>query len=324
MERGLVEQSDVSFAAYYEVMAGPLHGVSLIRALTSLVKLMVGVVQSFGILLRRRPNVTLLTGGWANVPLALVMWLLRVPSVIYLPDIEPGLTIRFLQRFARKVAITVPDSAQYFRDGQAVVTGYPLRQRMLRATRDEGLNHFGLDSTRKTLLVTGGSQGARNINIAIIENLTQLLDCGLQIIHLTGTGDWERARQQAASLGELSHYHPLPYCHEMGLALAAADIVVCRSGASILGEQTFFGLAAILVPYPYAWRYQKVNADWLESRGAGIYVADEDLTVQLVPVLKSLLDDPERLATMQARARALAQGDGADNIAQLLLDLARN
>ena len=116
--RMLVEKSGILIASYHEVMAGPLHAVNLWRAMGSIIKLIVGIVQSIILLLWRRPKSLLLTGGWANVPLAISAWLLRVPVLIYLPDIEPGLTIKVLKHFAKKIAITVPESVQYFREGQ--------------------------------------------------------------------------------------------------------------------------------------------------------------------------------------------------------------
>ena len=105
----------------------------------------------------------------------------------------------------------------------------------------------------------------------------------------------------------------------MALALASADLVVCRSGASVLGELPLFGLPSVLVPYPYAWRYQKVNADYLVERGAALLLRDEDMADQLLPTLRSLLADPARLAAMRDCAAALAQPDGAWNVARELL-----
>lgn len=322
VERPLVEQSTIPFKAYHEVMAGPVHGVNPLRAISSLLKFIVGVVQSLWLVLRYRPKAMLLTGGWANVPLAVAAWLLRTPVMVYLPDIEPGLTINVLKRFARKVAITVPDSEVYFRPGQTVVTGYPLRESVLNATREVGIAYFNLDPDRKTICVMGGSSGSRNINIALVDILPDLLAEGVQVIHITGKLDWPRVQEQVKSLDTDGRYHVFPYIHEMGLVLAAADIVVCRSGASTLGEIPYFGLAAILVPYPYAWRYQKVNADYLADRGAAIHMADERMTDDLLPALRQLLHNPAELAQYQAHAKSLSRDDGAVQLAQELMKLA--
>jgi len=282
-----------------------------------------GVMQSVKLINQHQPQSILLTGGWANVPLAIAAWLMRVPVAVYLPDIEPGRTIQLLRLFAKKVAITVDESAKYFKAGQTVVTGYPLRESVTQANRETAIEHFDLDTIRKTLLVSGGSRGARSINIALGNILPDLLRENLQIIHVTGSVDWERMREQTANLPDKAYYHPYEYLHdEMGLAFAAADLVICRSGASTLGELPAFGLPAILVPYPYAWRYQKTNADYLANRGAAIRLDDDKMDAELLTLIKDLLNQPNKLDDMQQSARVLAHDEGAQNIAQLLIELA--
>ena len=322
MERQLAAESGIAFAAYHELHAGPVHGVNPVRMLFSLIKLGIGSLQAVFKLSSRRPRVVLLTGGWANLPLALAAALWRIPIVIYLPDIEPGLTIKALQRFARRVAITAPESEQFFPRGKTVVTGYPLREDRLSATRDQAIDHFQLDPSLKTLLVFGGSRGARNINVATGSQLERLLDADLQILHITGALDWERSMAQVGELREDPRYHAFPYLHgDMGLALAAADLAVCRAGASTLAELPQFGLPAILVPYPYAWRYQKVNADYLCERGAGVRLTDEELSEKLYDTVMQLLGDEKRLAEMRAKSAALAQPGGARRLADLVLEV---
>lgn len=321
MERQLVLESALEFAAYHEILAGPLHGVNPLRALASLFKLSAGTVQSLIKLLRIRPQAILLTGGWANLPVAVSSRLLGIPIVIYLPDIEPGLAIRFLQRFARKIAVSVEASAAYFPPGKTVVTGYPLQENRLNATREKAREHFKLNAARKTLLIFGGSRGARNINIALGAHLQRLLSDGLQILHITGELDWERTMREAGELKDHPNYHAFPYLHDdMGLAFAAADLALCRAGASTLAELPLFALPAILVPYPYAWRYQKVNADYLSERGAAIRMNDEDMPAKLHEAISMLLNDEARLREMSRRSGALANPDGAAAIARLLIE----
>jgi len=321
MERELVLQSALDFDDYHEVFAGPLHGVNPLRAANSLVKLGVGSIQSLVKLLQIRPRVILLTGGWANLPVALSARALGIPIVIHLPDIEPGLTIKVLRHFAAIIAITVETSAQYFPPGKTVVTGYPLQESRLTATREKALERFTLDSARRTLLVFGGSRGARSINIALAAHLGRLLDDGAQILHITGELDWERALRAAGELADHPDYQAFPYLHDdMGLALAAADLVVCRAGASTLAELPLFGLPAILAPYPHAWRYQKVNADYLCKRGTAIQLNDEDLSAKLYESVSALLHDDARLSEMSRRSRALGERDGAAALAGLLME----
>lgn len=325
MESKLVAAAGLGFAGYHEVLAGPIHGVNPLRMGISLLKLAAGIGQSLGILRRIQPHAILLTGGWANFPVALAANLLRIPIVIYLPDIEPGLTIKVLQRLARTVAVTAAPSLSFFPDGKAVVTGYPLQTDRLCTDRDMARAQFRLDPDRKTLLVFGGSRGARSINMALGNSLGRLLAAGLQIIHITGELDWARAQQQLGELAGHPHYHAFAYLYaEMGLAFAAADLAICRAGASTLAELPAFGLPAILVPYPYAWRYQKVNADYLSQRGAAMRLDDENMQSELGDLVLELLNDEARMADLRENSRALANPDGADNVAKLLLETGRD
>jgi UDP-N-acetylglucosamine--N-acetylmuramyl-(pentapeptide) pyrophosphoryl-undecaprenol N-acetylglucosamine transferase len=322
-ERPLVKESGVEITHYDEVRAGPLHGVNPVRVLVSVVQLVIGTLQALFLVARRRPQALLLTGGWVGLPVALAAWLRRVPAMIYLPDVEPGLTIRVLRRFARRVAVTVAESTVYFQAKKVIITGYPVRQTVATASRERAIAHFGLDPRRKTLLVFGGSRGARSINNALLDILPGLLAANVQVIHVTGTLDWAQIEARQRALADSTHYHAFPYLHdEMGLALAAADLVVCRAGASVLGEFPLRGLASILVPYPHAWRYQTVNADYLADRGAAIRMDDERMAQDLLPAIRSLLDDTERLSHMRAKAAALAQPDAAQRLAVELARLA--
>ena len=324
-ERKLVDQSAIPFESYDEVQAGPLHGVKPLRALISISKLMLGTLQSLGIMLRRRPQAILLTGGWVNVPVAFGAWVTRVPIIVYLPDIEPGLTIRALRFFAKKIAITVPESAQYFHEEQTIVTGYPLRQHLLEAKRESAIAKLGLDPSRKTILVFGGSRGAQALNIALVKVLPALLDDGFQVVHITGELDWERVQSDVQQIDDQTHYHGYPYLHDaMADALVSADVIVCRAGASALGELPFFRVPSILVPYPHAWRYQKINADYLADRGAAIRMNEETLAQELLPTIRLILQDEAQYSAMQEHAEALAVDDGAEQIAAVLVRFARS
>jgi UDP-N-acetylglucosamine--N-acetylmuramyl-(pentapeptide) pyrophosphoryl-undecaprenol N-acetylglucosamine transferase len=343
--RPMVEKADLPFEHYDSVRSGPLHGVSLLKALNSLVQLTIGTAQAIALMRKRQPNVLLLTGGWVGLPIALAGRVWRIPSLIYLPDIEPGLTIKVLKFIVNKVAVTAQESQPYFRRDQMVVTGYPLRRSLLKAAQGDGRTrataHFKLDPTRKTVFVTGGSRGARSINNAVLELLPELLKLPVQVIHVTGTLDWEdisarRAALEAQYPETMAHYHAFAYLHDdMALGLAAADLVLSRAGASVLGENPLFGSAAILVPYPHAWRYQKVNADYLAERGTAVVMRDDAMAVELLPTLRELLfEKPEKLASMRKNAAALGKtsADGASgdetvtdsawNVARELLRLA--
>jgi UDP-N-acetylglucosamine--N-acetylmuramyl-(pentapeptide) pyrophosphoryl-undecaprenol N-acetylglucosamine transferase len=304
------------------IPAGGVHGVGLWRAAQNVVKLIQGCRAARRLGLRERPSALFATGGYASVPVALAAWTLRVPILVYLPDIEPGLAVRFIARLASKVAVTVEDSRSHFLDRKVVVTGYPVRSEFHGLNRAEAREALGLVQTKPVLLVMGGSRGARSINRALGEILEPVLDM-TQVIHLSGELDWAWVSGRRDRLPEMlkERYHTYPYLHEMGQALAAADLALCRSGASTLGELPFFGLPAVLVPYPYAWRYQRVNAEWLTERGAAVTLRDERLACDLLSTLQQLLMDPDRLARMTERARALSRSDAAARLGENLVTL---
>ncbi|MBI5958076.1 MAG: UDP-N-acetylglucosamine--N-acetylmuramyl-(pentapeptide) pyrophosphoryl-undecaprenol N-acetylglucosamine transferase [Chloroflexi bacterium] len=325
MARDLVGRSDIQFDSYREILSGPLHGVSRRQQIVSLIKILIGVIQALALVIRLRPGVLYLTGGWVGFPVAIACWLLRRPVVIYVPDIEPGLALKMMGRyFARTIAATVNDTALFFPGKRVIETGYPLRREVIEANRAAAIQALGLDPARKTLLIFGGSKGSRSINGTLGKIAPELLESGLQILHISGRLDWDQVQAQHAALTEAqkAHYRVFDFMPNIGQAFASADLVISRAGAATLAEYPQLGLPSILVPYPYAWRYQKVNADWLVNRGAAIRVDDERLGEELLPTIRALFDDPPRLEAMRAAALALKRPDGAENIARLLAQTA--
>ncbi len=319
MEEELVKRAGVPYRA---IPAAGVHGVGLRSLPANLVKLARGVFAARRILREFQPDALFFTGGYIAAPMAVAAR--GIPMLLYAPDIEPGLALKFLARFADAIALTAPDSKRYFpRRARLVVTGYPLRADLAEWTRARARSHFGLQDSLPALLVTGGSKGARSINAALARNLKELLTF-TQVIHISGSLDWEAAQKNALELPDdlKARYRVMPYLHEMGAALAAADLVVSRAGASTLGEYPFFGLPAILAPYPYAWRYQKVNADYLAAKNAAVVVRDEELGERLPNLTRELLADEKRLDATRAAMRSLALPNAANEIASQLARLA--
>ncbi len=333
MEKQLAEREGIPFAA---IQAGAMHGVGLRRAARGALRLAHGTLSAHRLVGAYKPDVVLLTGGFVGVPVSVAAWLRRVPSVVYLPDIEPGLALKAMARLATKVATTTEASGEFIPRAKMVVTGYPVREAFLRATREQGRARFNLPSDATVLLVVGGSTGARSINRAVVSNVGALLSAlparagSMRILHVTGTRDWPemQAAREALAADLRERYLAVPYLHEeMADAMAAADLVVCRSGASALGELPALGLPAVLVPYPHAWRYQRVNAQYLVERGAAVMIEDGQLNHPgqgLVKTVASLLADPARLSAMREASRGLAAeaGGGARKIADVVWRIA--
>lgn len=308
--------------AFRSVPAAGVHGVGLRALPGNIAKLTRGVVESRRILRDFKPDVLFFTGGFVAAPMAVAGR--NIPIVLYVPDIEPGLALKFLSNFSDVVTVTAPNSKKYFsRPERLVLTGYPLRADLSSWSREKATQHFGLDSKKPTLLITGGSKGARSINTAILNHLEELLGIA-QIIHITGNLDWPVVEKSMQNLpAELkSQYHAMPYSHEMGAALAAADLVVSRAGASTLGEYPFFGLPAVLVPYPYAWRYQKVNADYLTEQNAAVILQDDLLDDKLVLTIKDVLMNEHKREAMRDAMKKLSNPNASRMIASQLVKLA--
>ncbi len=243
--------------------------------------------------------------------------------LIYLPDLTPGWSIRLTSRIAARVAVSFPEVRQYF-GGKAVVTGYPVRPELFTTPRAQALSALGLTDELPVVLVFGGSRGAHSINQAVVDALPELVE-RCQVVHISGPHDWQWVSGLAAALppDRRSRYHPFEYLHdEMVLALAAADLVVARAGASTLGEFPALGLPSILVPYPYAGQHQDANAAYLADRGAAIVVRDSALGAELARTIRQLLDSPEQLNRMAVAARGMAHPDAASRIMEQLRDLA--
>ncbi len=332
MEAQLVSRTGIPFRT---IPAAGVHGIGLRTLPGNLWQLSRGVFASRRILREFDPDVLFFTGGYVAVPMALAGW--KVPSLLYVPDIEPGLALNTLARFADKIAVTADDSLQYFKRPERItLTGYPVRADLARWTRQAARKELALSEEGPVLLVSGGSKGARSINTAVMAALPALVEAA-QIVHITGELDWSNVQEKAKELFQAalqqsstagipairtSRYQAYPYLHEqMGAALAAADLAISRAGASTLGEYPLFGLPAVLVPYPHAWRYQKVNAGYLVQHGAAVMLEDESLLDELLPAIKDLLNQPQKLASMRAAMQQLSHPDAAAQIGGQILGL---
>lgn len=353
MERALVEREGILFRG---IETGQVRGINPMTALSNSAKMVTGVRQSLALIADFRPDVCLVTGGYVCVPVVVACRIARrkrIPVLVYLPDMMPGWAIRTLSLLAQRVAVSFPAAARYFGGkapkGKAVVTGYPVRDELLAVTgygRLEATAHRrnrlcmrqqladrlqrptlapGADGVQlPLLLVTGGSQGSRNINRTIWAALAQLLP-QMHILHLVGTRDWPLFEAEAPAAGlatELSQrYHPVAYLHEeMVLALAAADLAVARAGASTLGEFPLARLPAILVPLLSV--NQQQNAEQLAQQGAALVVDDARLGEQLAAAILGLAQDEQRRQQMEQALSTLAQPNAARAIAEELAKLA--
>ncbi|MGC9319813.1 MAG: UDP-N-acetylglucosamine--N-acetylmuramyl-(pentapeptide) pyrophosphoryl-undecaprenol N-acetylglucosamine transferase, partial [Armatimonadota bacterium] len=258
--------------------ARPLPYRLSLDTLGGLVALARSVGQSRRIIRARQPHAIFSTGGYVGAAVGMAARIAHVPLILHASDVRPDRANRLLARWAEAITAGSPEAAeQLSRD--AVVTGNPVRAEVAHATSDDAVRKLGLEPGLPTILVTGGSQGARRINTAVIDALPGLLAANdPQVVHLSGSLDYETLRQEAERLGSPERYHLIEHLPNPGPALSAADLAVTRAGAGSLAELCLHGVPMIVVPYPFAGGHQRLNAEPLAEAGAAVIVEDEQFT----------------------------------------------
>jgi len=316
LEESLLAPFNISFRS---IPGGGIHGMGAAQLVRNTIELTRGYQKAKQIIKDFSPDVIFYTGGYIGVPMAFAAR--RTPSVVFVPDIEPGLALKTIIKKAEIICVSTDLSTEYINHSKnMIVTGYPLREEIKEWNRESGRGHFGIGKSEKIILIFGGSKGARSINDALIPNINALTKDS-HIIHITGVANWEACQSMIdqESLNEPERYHPYPFMHsEMGAALASADLVVCRAGASTIGELPYFGLPAILVPYPHAWRYQRQNADYLTGAKAAVLLRDSQLQDQLLPTINQLILDEKKLDAMKMNMKNIAVDGAAARIADVI------
>ena len=284
----------------------------------------IGLLQSMWVVTTEKPDVVLGTGGYVSGPVSLAAVLLGRRVVLQEQNSVPGLTNRLLARIADQVHLSFTESRAYFaRKDNLRITGNPVRSFILGGERDVAVRHFGLVDGRPTVFVFGGSRGARRINEAAIDAMRRLRGrVDVQFILQTGREDFEEAQKRVSD--ETLPAKVMPFLREIHLAYAAADLLVCRSGAMTLAELAACGTPAILIPYPFAaHNHQEINASNLVERGAATLIPDGELTGErLAKEIAHLLSDRQLLRRMSAHARTFARLDAAERLVRSLEALA--
>ncbi len=291
-------------------------------------KIFVSIFQSLKLLLRFKPQVVVGTGGYVSGPVCAAAVMTRTPLVLQEHNSYPGVMTRMFAPFAREIHIAFDSSRKYFSkvpfagrvQHNLRLTGSPIR-RMPKIGRGEALNSFGLNPERKTLLVTGGSLGAVRLNSAVLEAVDDIISRNFQLIWQTGAVDFERIKANCQKNPERIRVEK--FLDKMEFAYSAADLVVCRGGATTIAELIYFDLPALVVPYPYAAaNHQAENARSLVESGTAVMVLESEMREKFRGELANLLDKPEQVAAMRERMRALQHPDSARVIADSVLRIA--
>ena len=288
--------------------------------------------RALGILRRARADVAVGTGGYVSIPVAMAAVMLRIPLVLHEANAIPGVANRLAGRWAAAVAVSFPGAERWFR-APVTMTGNPIRPEVATldrsAHRTEAYDHFGLEASRRTLLVFGGSQGARRINEAALGAYERWRgDERLQVLHLVGPKELPAAE---ARLGDLRLpedrvlWRLVGSTDRMDLAYSVADLVLCRAGAATLFEIASAALPAIVVPYPYATAdHQRANAQPLVDSKAVVLLLDADCTAGSVgELVDDLLWDESRLGAMSASIHEFARPQAAESLADVVRAAAR-
>lgn len=323
LESRIVPQAGIPF------LATKAHGFNRSKPwtlITSSFEIMQSALKMYRHFQRANPDVVVGFGGYVSVPVGLAARWRGIPLVVHEQNSVLGMTNAYLSRKAVAVGVTYPatiSDIQRKTHVHVVHTGNPVRKEVLDATRQKGREIYSIPEDATLLVVFGGSRGARTLNTALVNNAARLLENEhLYIIHATGAGEFETVHSRAKETALLAsgRYTVVPYLEDMGSALAAADFVVCRAGATTIAEITAVGVPAIVVPYPYATAdHQTTNAQALVDAGAAFLIPDAEIdSDKFVTKARELISNKTLRDSMAYAARALCVRDATDQLVALV------
>ena len=284
-------------------------------------KVIVSLVQSFFLIKRFQPDIVMGTGGYVCGPVLYVASLFGIPTVVHESNSFPGFTTRMLSPRATRIFTAFDATARWLkRKDNIELSGTPTRDVLGTVSREDGIKFFNLDPSKKTVLVFGGSLGAASINEAIRVLVKDFIDSNIQWIWQTGRSNEMLTKEMAA----IKNCRVNTFIDKMEYAYSAADVVVCRAGATTLAELTRLGKASVLIPYPYAASdHQAFNAQTLVDAGAAVMIADRDVKMKLKDVLHSIINDNKIRQKMNDASRTIGKADAGREIALRILELAK-
>jgi UDP-N-acetylglucosamine--N-acetylmuramyl-(pentapeptide) pyrophosphoryl-undecaprenol N-acetylglucosamine transferase len=304
--------------AWEAVSSRALKGEGLLSRGRTLLGVPGTVLAARARLKKLNPHLVLGMGGHSSGPAGVAAWLLGIPLALHEQNAIPGATNRYLSRLAAKIFVSFPGSRDFFPRGRSLWTGNPIRPEFFEPGPPRADSPF-------TVMITGGSQGARALNMAVLAALPLLagLEDRLAFLHLTGEADREAVAagyREHGFAAEVAAFTP-----EVAAWMRRAHLLVCRAGASTLAELAALGRAAILVPYPFAANnHQEFNARFLTAAGAAEIILNKDFTGEaFAGKINQFLTDPEPLANMEAASRQLARPDAAREIVAGCVELIR-
>lgn len=325
MEKEIAEKEGFDFISIYITGMPRKPGVSLFKWFFMLSK---AVGDALIYLKKIKPDVILGTGGYVSAPVLIAAVFLKIPFVIHDPDANPGLVNRLMARWAKVVSLAFEEAKKHINAKNIIINGNPIRTSIKNIDKKTALNKLNLEPERKTILVMGGSQGAKTINRAIAQAAEDLVNNhNIQIIHQTGTRNFNEHLDYISQIWTDFYDSPFyvvrPYFEDMSIPLAAADIAVSRAGSLSISELNLSGLPSILVPYPYAAAdHQRFNAKAMLNAEAALYLEDSDCNGKsLSNLIFKLINNVDKLHCMKIANKKLAKTKAGENLALIIKNL---
>ncbi|WP_096199261.1 undecaprenyldiphospho-muramoylpentapeptide beta-N-acetylglucosaminyltransferase [Bacillus sp. FJAT-45350] len=271
-----------------------------------------------------KPDVVVGTGGYVCGPVVYAAAKLRVPTLIHEQNSVPGLTNKFLSRYVDKIAISFEQSKAFFPEKKVVYTGNPRASEVIDTNGEQGRASVGLQDGKRTVLIVGGSRGARPINDAFLEVLKEAKTRDYQFLYVTGQVHYDKVMEEVKKQGNPSNVIIRPFIHNMPEVLAGVDLIVARAGATTLAEITALGLPSILIPSPYVTNnHQEKNARALSSRGAALVRLENEMSgKQLLTDIDEIFTE-NRLNNMKEASKELGMPNAATDVYHTLQTIAK-
>ncbi len=315
-------------AAGYPIKGLPVAGFdrkNIFKNIPVLIKLFKSQRMARQIIKSFRPHAAVGVGGYASGPTLKVAGSMGIPTLLQEQNSYAGVTNKLLAKQARKICVAYEGMERFFDKDKIILTGNPVRQGLLnqKISKEDAIRSFNLDPQKKTVLILGGSLGARTINQCLMENLDKVKKSGIQFIWQTGKIYIDEARSVVAQAGELPMLHVTDFISDMATAYRAADLVISRAGAGSISEFCLLGKPVILVPSPnVAEDHQTKNALALVNKNAALYVKDADAKNALIAKAIETVNHPELLKNLSTNISKLAFTDSANVIAKEVIKLA--
>ncbi len=312
--------------AGYEIIGLWISGIQRKLTLDNLsfpFKLVSSLLKSGKILRNFKPDVVIGVGGFASGPLLYKATQKKIPTLIQEQNSYPGITNKLLANRVNKICVADETMDRFFPKEKMVLTGNPVRKDIMELgdKREASLKKFNLSADKKTILIIGGSNGARMINESILEKLHDLVDAGVQVLWQTGKFYIAEVKERAKAFN-LENIRIHEFLKEMDLAYAAADVVLSRAGALSIAELCLVGKPVIFIPSPNVTEdHQTKNANALVEKGAAILIKDSAAKKELVTAALDLLKDSDRQATLSKNIKQLAKPNAAEEIVKEILKL---